>query len=257
MIKTISTCLKISLKKTLEYKFESFMLLFHLVFNLLFLIIFWSAIGNNFNIPNGYSLNDMYLYSGLIMFSSAIFNFLYSVNILPYSINEGDLDQYLIKPKNWILLYALDNMNIVAVIEGLLLSIAFLSVIIYNYGYSFYLILVSLFFIIIGCLILTLIYGIVAVLSFWFGKTVGILNLLYSFNDIKNYPLGIFPTSIKNFFLYIIPLGFVSYFPLEICLQRVDSINKIVLIYVLSFLILLMIFIFIVKKGVKHYESNN
>lgn len=257
MIKVIVASLKISLKKIKEYRFESLMLLVHCIFNLLFLILFWYSISSNFVLPFGYTEKDMFLYSGLIMFSNAINDIFFCVNVLPYSINDGELDMYLIKPKYRTLLYVLDNINVVSVLEGIIVSIVYLIIVVNKFGFDVGLLLLSLLFVVIGTFDFALILGIVSLSSFWLGMIDNLQNILYSFNDFQKYPLGIFDKNIRKFFIYILPIGLISYFPLEIVLKRADISLSIITLYVIVTIVLLFLFLLLKQIGVKKYESNN
>ncbi len=70
---------------------------------------------------------------------------------------------------------------------------------------------------------------------------------------MAQYPIGIFKKGFVFFFTYIIPFGFVNYYPL---LYLIDRVNKDV--YMISPLITVLYLIpciFIFYKGVKKYSS--
>ncbi len=212
MIKFIIESLRVSFFKTWTYKFEYIMILFHLIFNFIFILIFWIGIVDNFVLPNNYSSIDLFLYSGLMMFAGAINEVFFAVNTLPYSINGGDLDMFLIRPRGMILTYVLQNINIIAVLESMLISIVFLVAIYFRYDLVFILndFVISIFLIIVGAVVNAMFFGILSMLSFWFGITSNLRNMIYTLSDFQKYPLGFFSTQVQNVFVYIIPLGFLS-----------------------------------------------
>ena len=70
---------------------------------------------------------------------------------------------------------------------------------------------------------------------------------------MAQYPIGIFKKGFVAFFTYIIPFGFVNYYPLLFILGRED--NPIYIISPLITILYLIPVIYIFYKGVKRYSS--
>ena len=82
-------------------------------------------------------------------------------------------------------------------------------------------------------------------------------NLLYSVSDIKKYPMGFFAKRFQNFFLNIIPIGLVTYYPFEIVIGHINISVEIILRYLLILAVLMFFVRIISTNGLKIYASNN
>ena len=70
---------------------------------------------------------------------------------------------------------------------------------------------------------------------------------------MAQYPIGIFKKGFVFFFTFIIPFGFVNYYPLLYLLGRTN--NKLIIISPLITVIYLIPCILIFYKGIKRYSS--
>ena len=73
------------------------------------------------------------------------------------------------------------------------------------------------------------------------------------FKHMAQYPIGIFKKGFVLFLTYIIPFGFVNYYPLLYFLGRTD--NKLLSISPLMTIVYLIPIILIFNRGVKKYTS--
>ena len=74
-----------------------------------------------------------------------------------------------------------------------------------------------------------------------------------SLREVVKYPLSIFPVFVKNFFTFLIPFGFVGYYPACYFLGKIDKNFQILLIFIA--LITATLARYIWKVGIKNYES--
>lgn len=257
-MKVVIKAIKISQKRIMEYPFECIMLFFHIMFQFLFMVIFWGTITSNFSLPDKYSQIDIYLYNGLILFSNSISNCYSGAFRLPFSINRGELDAYLIRPYKPIFLYMLDHINIFVIIEQLLISLFYIGYFYTKYySFDFIKLIYTILLLVIGTIILRLISMIISFSSFWIGINDYLHTLLNSFQDLQKYPLGIFEKSIQMIFTFVIPLGLVSYYPFEILIGNYSFNYSTIFVYLFSFIIVLIVYRFVREKGLAKYESNN
>ncbi len=96
---------------------------------------------------------------------------------------------------------------------------------------------------------------IVASLSFWFGRVELLSHTLNTFiTSFSTYPEGIFKGIIKVIFYTLIPIGFMSYIPVQV----ITTSNYLQLLIVLLVAILLIgITLLVFYKGLKKYSSSN
>lgn len=65
----------------------------------------------------------------------------------------------------------------------------------------------------------------VSSLAFWFTKVYGILSIVTNLNyEFMQYPLSIYPTSIKIILTVIVPYAFMSYIPAQVILGEANTI---------------------------------
>lgn len=250
--------IRISAKRTLQYPFECCMLSIHILFQFLFLLIFWGTIMNTFALPDAYTPMDMYLFNGLVLISSAVSECFSGAFSLPYSINTGELDMYIIKPQKTIAFYMLDHINVFVIAEELIVSGVYCSYIyITFYDVQPAVFAFSVFLLVIGAIAVRLVVLLVSLLSFWIGITEHMHTLLNSFFDAQKYPLGFFSSPVKKFFIFVLPLGLISYFPFEILLGHMSCSLELLAIYALMTIGMYLLYLLVKKKGWKQYESNN
>ena len=70
---------------------------------------------------------------------------------------------------------------------------------------------------------------------------------------MAQYPISIFNKGFRLFFIYVIPIGFVNYYPLMYILDKFD--NRWIVISPLVTLIYIIPCIMIFYRGVKKYAS--
>lgn len=235
------------------------MVFIHVLFELIFMLIFWASVNEVLVLPNNYKPMDIYLYSSLAMVASSILELFFAVNTIPYSINSGEIDLYLIRPANVWSLFILDNMNVISFLEKLFLSSLFFLIVVIKGEYIFSLQRLALAFLllILGTISIVLIYFIISLLSFWFGLSDNFRSVIFSLQDILRYPLGFFSKTIKMIFLTILPMGLASYYPLELLLNHIELNWHIVANYSLVLSALVVISVLMSRKGLIRYDSNN
>lgn len=255
----IKKMIEISLKKVLVYPFEVLMLLVYSIFELAFILLFWWSIGNNFILPKGYVNGHMFLFSAMVMLSSGFQEVFFGVIILPYDIKNGNLDNYLVMPKNIWLHYLLDKMNLSIVLEKLLIGLVALVVSIHFFSISvnMWRIILAVALLFFANLIFALLGLMISFIAFWKENIDNFRNLIYSSNDIKKYPLGFFSKKFQSFFLNVIPIGLITYYPFELLIDNVELEVSILLRYSITFVVFVLFTKILAKKGLKIYESNN
>lgn len=259
MYSFIKRSLWISFRKVWVYPFEVLMFLVHVGFEVGFLLLFWASVTETFAMPRPYHSSDMYLFAAMMMFSGAVVEFFFGVNILPYTIHYGELDCYLIRPQNVWLHFFLDNANVVIVVQKFIFSLLFLAVVLIRGGYPVFRLqgLLSMGLVVLGSLSMVLFYLLIACLSFYLGRTDHFRNVLFGIQDVQRYPLGFFAGWVRSVFLILFPAGLITYYPFEIMLGHQPMSAKIALNYLGVISGLALLTCFATKKGLRRYESNN
>jgi len=173
---------------------------------------------------------------------------------------SGDrLERYLTKPVNALFAILFEDVNPLNGLTQLLIGvfIMILAVQFYQINIKPMSILISFLVLLIGWLTLSLIYGTVQFLSFWTGRTKGVMRFLVAFDEYTLYPLDKIDRSVKFFLTWGIPIIFLSTHPTLILVGKLDIYNSLNVLLTVSllFVVWLIIFQFCWHMGLKRYES--
>jgi len=199
----------------------------------------------------GYSLDKVILLWGLASstFGFSRFFFKKAFN-LSETINNGKLDSFLVQPKN-VLLSAITTDVEPSAIGDMLYGYIMLFV----YGMTINNFLLFTLFTIFGGLILTSITIIFNSLSFWFNKSELLAEKIDGFmTTFATYPGGIFKGITKIILYTLIPVGIISYIPVDV----ITNFDLGLTLLIIGVSILLVVLAFIVfYRGLKKYTSSN
>lgn len=177
-------------------------------------ISFW-LIYQNFSSINGWSYYEIqFLYGfSLLAISPAqlLFDNLWN---LSKHVNDGKFIAYCFRPINLFFYYVAETFDlkgISQVILGLLVLISSWSKlgIPVSVGNILLFLVVLLTSSLVMCAILTFASG----TSFWFIQSHYIVMFFCQFKDYAKYPITIFNSVLRFLFSFIIPMGFIAYYP--------------------------------------------
>jgi ABC-2 type transport system permease protein len=211
-----------------------------------------------FTTTNGYpgwSLQQIFLFQGVLLFWNGIKDMLFgdvrdNINSM---IRKGDFDRLLLKPYppiGLILTGGANYMSIGTIFAGLLIMI--LSIIKLGIDISFkglfYFVLFTLSAVILymTCLV---IYCVVTIMIVYMGRIAEIMNKLLSFGE---YPMEIYSAGAKWLFCYVFPLSIMIYLPTQSLLGRLDLKS---FISIPACLILFIVSILLWNRCLKKYTS--
>ena len=154
-------------------------------------------------------------------------NNLYGLNLSKENIKhnkfavlvEGNLDRNLLRPFPVLAQLVFENLNIndlVIIAKGLaIMSYASFRL---DISWSFPKGLAALLLALSGGTIYSGIFLLTASLSFWIKGRTGFFPL-FRISDYSRYPFTIYPTPVRLFFSWVLPFGFVAYYP-SACIVR-------------------------------------
>ncbi len=130
------------------------------------------------------------------------------------SIRKGKLDVILVRPASPFVQLLGQRVHFQAVIT-MVIYIGILAYSMRQFGISGGVgtILFLLETIICGTLINTGLYTIFNSLNFWIVNGNDVAELVLTCREFAKYPLSVFPMMIRTFFTYMIPFGFMGYYP--------------------------------------------
>lgn len=256
MVKLYFESFKNNIKSQLEYKasfiMNSISQLF-VFFTYYFVII---ALFNKFDNIKGFSVYEVLLCFSIIHFGFAVNEtFFRGIDKFEDLIIDGSLDRFLVRPQGilfQVLCTKIDFVKVFRILQSLIVMvIALVNLdIIWNIGKVIVLILMMIASVLIffGLFVLTASYCFVTV------QGLEVKNLFTDGGkNLAQYPISIYRKGVVGFFTFIIPYGFINYYPLLYFIDRTDNV-----LYLLSPLLVIVFLIpclMAFKIGLKHYNS--
>lgn len=199
----------------------------------------------------GYNIKQVILLWGIAASTYGFSRFFFKrAFMLSDTINLGKLDSYLVQPKN-VLLGAITADVETSAIGDMIYGYIMLII----YGISIKNFILFTIFTILGGLVLTSVSVILSSLSFWFNKSDSVTDTLNSImTNFDTYPEGIFKGLVRILLFTLLPVGIVSYIPIQI-LTSFNS-NKF-LIVILATIVFVSLAFIVFYRGLKRYSSSN
>lgn len=247
---------KLNVKSFMQHK-ASFILSFIsqliTVFSYYFMII---ALFSKFSNIKGFTVYEVLLCFGIIQFGFS-FNELFARGLDQFDrlIIEGSFDRLLLRPKNIIIQVLSTDADLTKsarLLEATVIII--IALIKLNISWTFLKLVAFVLMIISSCAIFFGIFLLTASYCFFTVQGLEFRNLLADGGKhIAQYPIGIFKKGILYFFTFIIPYGFVNYYPLLFLLGKNNntlySVSPLItVVYILPCIILF-------NLGMRKYSS--
>ena len=213
---------KVHFKSELQYKLSfimSFIAQFFVFFGYYFTII---CLFDKFSNIKGFTMYEVLLTFGVIQFGfSFCETFFRGVDQFDDLIISGNFDRLIIRPRNILLQVFCEQVSLIK-FSRFLQSIIVLIIAVYNVDIEWN----ALKVITLLCMLLSSIFIFLSILivaaayCFLTIKGLEVRNVLTDgCKHMAQYPIGIFKKGFVFFFTYIIPFGFVNYFPLRYLLD--------------------------------------
>ena len=225
LLKIYSLYLVQSLKTRMAYAGDFFVLMaasmLTITAGLLFIIFLID--GQNVDSIGTWSRNEILFIYGLAAVPTSLFS-LVSRNLYGFGerwIVQGEFDRVLVRPLNSLCQvlfesFSLENIGSLLIGIGIIVySSTRLDLQLETIDYLWLLVSV-----ISGAVIVTCIFVIVTSLSFHFEDRVGLAPPVFNMMMFSRYPLPIFNSAIQFFLMWVLPFGFVGFFPATHFLDR-------------------------------------
>ncbi len=255
-LKIYKCLIKMNMKILVQYKLDMLIGFFSNLLVQISSIIFLWTIFDNIKSFAEWSYYEMLLIYGVFATCRGLNNILFD-NLWIVGkefIRKGTFDVLLVRPANELFQIIAQKIQFDGV-GTFLLGITCMAVATkgLNLQTGFGKIVLWVLIIMMGTLIIAAVNLIFTVSSFWVIKSNNIIWIVYSFADFAQYPLEIFGAVIRGLLTFVLPYGFVSYYPICVMLGKKS------LLYLCYELIILILVIFVALKlwkfGLKKYES--
>ena len=256
MVKLYIESFKNNIKSQLEYKasfiMNSISQLF-VFFTYYFIII---ALFSKFDNIKGYSVYEVLLCFSIIQLGFSVNEtFFRGIDKFEDLIIGGDLDRFLVRPQGILfqsLCREIDFVKVFRILQSLIVMV--IALINLDIIWNISKVIVLLLMIMSSILIFFSLFVLTASYCF---ITVQGLEVKNVFTDggknLAQYPISIYRIGVVGFFTFIIPYGFINYYPLLYFIDRTDNV-----LYLLSPLLVIVFLIpclMAFKIGLKHYNS--
>ncbi|MES2527390.1 MAG: ABC-2 family transporter protein [Bdellovibrionota bacterium] len=248
--------LRFSFSKAMEFRID---FTFRIVMDCIYYVVnilFFKVIYLHTPMLGGWREDEIMVFVGAYILIDAINMTIFSTNLwwLPWLINKGELDYYLIRPVNPLFFLSLREFSANSFMN-LIIAAGFLIYTLIQYQGSFGAAEIFLFLALIlnGSLLYFCIQMLTILPVFWTQSTRGFVDLFYTLGLAMERPHRIYRGFFKILFTTLLPFALIASFPVKVFLEGPDLMTMLHLTAVtISFFALL---IFVWGKGLRNYSS--
>lgn len=248
--------LEFSFSKALQFRLDFF---FRIIMDILYYavnIYLFKVLYLHTNLIGGWTQEQMMIFIGTYIVVDAVGMTVFSNNMwwLPYYINRGELDYYLIRPVSPLFFLSLREFASNSFIN-LLIAVTFLiySIVSYSQPIGFLALIPYLILLINGILIYYALMMMMVLPVFWTHSARGFTDLFYTLGVAMERPHKIFRGWLRIFFTMILPFGLIASMPAQFLIEGLTWQNIVHVTLVTVALWTIMLFVW--KKGLKSYSS--
>lgn len=211
------------------------------------------------NVPSiaGWTKPEIFLLFGIsqILFYVHFMFFWATYKRIPLLIHSGDLDLLLLKPIPPFYQMIISEFNLLDALPSFLIPVvtityAFTQL---NLQPSLWQVIITIFTCLLGIFISVSLHASISLSSFWLTDSRSLQKVYGELEDLRKYPLGIYPQQLKWFFIFVIPVGIVAYVPAYTLIYGIspDLIGLIIITAIIYFGTLKLIW----HYGIRAYSS--
>lgn len=224
MFKIWKQLVKMNIKKWMEYRIDFFIGIIAIFLTNVISIVFFWTIFQHIPILNGWKFEQLLFLVGLSFFCFGIWH-VFLNGVSPHKIERyimsGDFDRVLLKPINPMLLLLMSNIDD----DGLGDLIA--SILILTYASNALSIVWTLQNIILlilsvmgGVLIIFSVVLLLSTATFWIVRSGMLSQIFWSLMRFTELPLDIYNPFIMFILTFVLPFGFINYYPAQTFLGK-------------------------------------
>ncbi|MDY7075784.1 MAG: ABC-2 family transporter protein [Chloroflexota bacterium] len=222
-LRVLGLVIRAGIKSRMEYRLDFILrVTTAVVWNLTSLVFIWAVLAR-FKSMAGWSQGEIFFVYTLRLLAHACYCLLFhNVQGLSWYVRRGDLDRVLLRPLDplaQLITWQYDPAGIGD------LGLGIICFVIANRLLGFHWSPAAIVFLLLvmagGCLIELSLYLIVNTLAFWITEVGRLRWVVMTFSDdFALYPLDIYNTPLQFLMTFIVPVGFMSYYPATLFLNR-------------------------------------
>lgn len=219
------------------------------------LLSFW-VIFKSISTLEGLSYYELlFIYSFSILALSPLQIFFDNIWSIWSHLINGTFIKYYLKPLNtmfYFLTEVFDLKGLSQFVFGIVLFVYSSQKL--NIEWSFLQLVLLVISILSASLVIISLMTLAASTGFWVTNPFSVLSLVFKFKDFARYPVTIFNNFFKFFFTFIMPIGFIAFYPSQLFLE---SNRTTILAYCAPFVgvALFAIASFVWNRGIKNYSG--
>lgn len=248
--------LRFSFSKAMEFRLDfTFRIIMDAIYYLVNILLF-KVLFLHTAVVGGWTEPEMMIFISCFLMIDAINMTIFSTNLwwLPYYINRGELDFYLIRPVNEVFFLSLREFSANSFLNLLMAgALMIYSLMNYDGTYSLWELLFLIVLLINGSLLYYCLQMLMILPVFWTQSARGFVDLFYSMGIAMERPDRIYRGSIRLVFTTILPFALIASFPARIFLEGIDGKTLLHLFAVTLVMFFLMLLLW--KRGLKNYAS--
>lgn len=240
-----------NLSAAIEYRVNFLLQVFGMALNNLVFIIFWKFLLDRIQGLGDYQFSDILFIWALCSTAFGLTQIVFgNVRGLSEIVRSGDLDVYLLQPKD-ILLNVAASKTAVSGWGDLIFGIVVLAILLPDVLHIGLFVLATF----TGSLVFAGIFAIGECLVFWLGSSRGLSTIIFEFVlSFSLYPESIFPQGMKWLMYSLLPSGFIIFLPIQIFRHPDPGLLLIVIVSAVLYPLLAWL---LFRIGLKRYESGN
>lgn len=232
---------------------------FRIIMDIIYYVVsiaFFKVIYLHTPLVAGWNEEQMMVFVAGYLWIDALNMTIFSSNMwwLPYYINRGELDYYLIRPVSPLFFLSLKEFSANSFLNLIIASgLLGHSLITYSESFSFLGLLAFIALLINGALIYYCIQMLMILPVFWTHSSRGFVDLFYALGAAMERPDRIYKGWLRIVFTFVLPFAIIASFPARIFLDSFDGMLVLHLIGATIFIWTIMLFVW--RKGLKNYSS--
>lgn len=218
--------LRFSFSKAMEFRID---FTFRIIMDCIYYVVnifFFKVIYLHTPYLAGWRQDQIMVFVGTYILVDAINMTVFSTNLwwLPYYINRGELDYYLIRPVRPLFFLSLREFSATSFVN-LLIAAGFLcySLTQYQGTFSFGDLILFFFLIVNGTLIYFCIQMVTLLPVFWTNSARGFVDLFYTMGLAMERPHRIYRGMLRVIFTTVLPFSLIASFPVKVFLEGADA----------------------------------
>ena len=248
--------LRFSFSKAMEFRVDFF---FRFIMDCIYYLVnifFFKVIYLHTPVLAGWREDEIMIFVGAYLLVDAINMTIFSTNLwwLPWLINKGELDYYLIRPVRPLFFLSLREFSANSFMN-LIIAAGFFTYALNQYQGSFSAgdLLLFVLLILNGTILYFCIQMLTILPVFWTQSTRGFVDLFYTLGLAMERPHRIYKGFLKVLFTTLLPFALIASFPVQVFLEGADLMTMLHLTTVTGAFFFLLNFVW--SKGLRNYSS--